>query len=185
MSTAVARVAEDILAFNQQACVNSRYQFVEGTEEQVRRFCAALYERIRQHGETVEPNPYYPRELKTALNDLEISGVATVWGGEDDQGAVLLTDEPLDEDELFPVARTAAVVHVDNLVDALPYVNVATQTVGVYPEERKAELRDAIIAHGGQRVVSLGGAARGAIGLPHDGFYPCHRMVRWAVDEIY
>ncbi|MEV2214202.1 hypothetical protein AB0H86_22610 [Streptomyces sp. NPDC050997] len=40
------------------------------------------------------------------------------------------------------------------------YAGVATQTVGVYPDSRKAELRDALACAGVQRVVSLGGAGR-------------------------
>ena len=83
-----------------------------------------------------------------------------------------------------PVSHSA-VVPVKNVKDAIKHVNVATQTIGIYPDARKYELRNSIIAKGGQRIVSLGGAGRGVIGLPHDAFYPCHRMVRWAVDEFY
>jgi hypothetical protein len=63
-------------------------------------------------------------------------------------------------------------------------VNVATQTVGVYPAQRKVGLRDALCAGGAQRVTTLGaGGARPSFGRPHDGFYPLNRMVRWVADE--
>ena len=59
---------------------------------------------------------------------------------------------------------------------------MATSTVGVYPPERKADLRDALAAQGTQRIVALGGAGP-EVGLPHDGFYPLQRFVRWVNDE--
>jgi hypothetical protein len=63
---------------------------------------------------------------------------------------------------------------------------VATQTVGVYPPARKAELRDRLACAGVQRIVSLGaafGLATGGHGLPHDGFFPLARLMRWVSDE--
>ena len=65
----------------------------------------------------------------------------------------------------------------------MQHANVATQTVGVYPPSRKAELRDALAAAGVQRVVELGKAIAFEAGMPHDGFYPLHRFVRWVNDE--
>lgn len=62
----------------------------------------------------------------------------------------LLTEEPMRvSDDVVPVAA---------LSEAVMYAGVATQTVGVYPDTRKAELRDALACAGVQRVVSLGGA---------------------------
>ncbi|MFX0113424.1 MAG: acyl-CoA reductase [Candidatus Hodarchaeota archaeon] len=184
LAIAVERAALDILAFNQEACVSSRYHFVEGTDDQVAEYCETLYEYLRHYAREVENNPYFPPNLRTVLNELDIGGVARIWGGEKD-GAVVLLDEPMDEDEFFPICRTAAVTRVTSIQDALPHIDVATQTIGIYPDHRKKEIRDAVIASGGQRIVSLGGAGRGVVGLPHDAFYPCHRMVRWAVDETY
>ncbi|MFX0113918.1 MAG: acyl-CoA reductase [Candidatus Hodarchaeota archaeon] len=184
LATAVERAALDILAFNQEACVSSRYNFVEGTDEQVMEYCEILYDYIRNYSETREANPYFPPDLRTVLNEYDIAGTARVWGG-NSEGAVVLFEEPVDEEEFFPICRTVAVTRIENIREALPYINVATQTIGIHPNQRKAEIRDALIAGGGQRIVSLGGAGRGVVGLPHDAFYPCHRMVRWAVDETY
>ncbi|MFX0114717.1 MAG: acyl-CoA reductase [Candidatus Hodarchaeota archaeon] len=184
LAMAVERTAYDILTFSQEACVCSRYQFVEGTETQVHAYCEALYDYLKDYARVAEPNPYVHPALATVLNELKKRGIARVWAGEQ-EGAVVMLDTPLDPKMFFPMCRTAAVTRVENITQALPYVNVATQTIGVYPNSRKAELRDALIANGGQRVVSLGGAGHGVFGLPHDAFYPCHRMVRWAVDEYY
>ena len=66
---------------------------------------------------------------------------------------------------------------------AIRYVNVATQTIGVYPDTRKAELRDRCASAGGQRVVRLGSAWAHLLGNPHDAMYPLQRFVHWMSDE--
>ncbi|MFQ5980852.1 MAG: acyl-CoA reductase [Candidatus Heimdallarchaeota archaeon] len=184
LAVAVERTAYDILTFSQEACVCSRYQFVEGSEVQVAAYCEALYDYLKDYAQTTEPNAYVHPALTAVLAELKNREIARVWAGEQ-EGAVVMLDAPLDPKMFFPMCRTAAVTRVENISEVLQYVNVGTQTIGVYPDARKEELRDALIASGGQRIVSLGGAGHGVFGLPHDAFYPCHRMVRWAVDEHY
>jgi hypothetical protein len=62
-------------------------------------------------------------------------------------------------------------------------VNVATQTIGVWPAERKVGLRDRIASAGGQRLCRLGGANKHALGGPHDSMYVLPRLVHWMKDE--
>lgn len=69
-----------------------------------------------------------------------------------------------------------------SLDDAVPFVNVATQTIGMYPYDRKTELRDRL-ARGAQRVVRLGSAAKHVLGGPHDAMYSLQRFVHWMSDE--
>ena len=68
-------------------------------------------------------------------------------------------------------------------MEAMKYVNVATQTVGVYPFSRMPELRDHLASGGAQRCVRLGEAGPSAIGNPHDAMYPLHRFVHWMSNE--
>lgn len=82
-----------------------------------------------------------------------------------------------------PSNKTVNVVHLPALEDAVRFVNVATQTVGVYPPGRKASLRDHLASAGAQRVVRLGGAARHVGGSPHDAMFPLQRFVHWISDE--
>ncbi|MCA8889813.1 MAG: hypothetical protein KDA46_13340, partial [Parvularculaceae bacterium] len=103
----------------------------------------------------------------------------SVWGDFDGKGMVIRSDEPVD---FYPDGKVVNVVRVENLADAVRHVNVATQTVGVYPASRKVELRNKIASAGAQRVVTLGSAPP-ELGLPHDGFYPLQRFVRWVNDE--
>jgi hypothetical protein len=44
-------------------------------------------------------------------------------------------------------------------------------------------MRDRLAARGMQRIVPLGEVLDAIPGLPHDGFFPLHRFVRWLVDD--
>jgi hypothetical protein len=103
-----------------------------------------------------------------------------VFGSDDGSGLVVLSDDPVD---FHPSAKTVNVVRVPSLDDALVHVNVATQTIGLYPKERADELRDKLAARGMQRLVPLGEVIQVASGFPHDGFYPLHRFMKWLVDD--
>jgi hypothetical protein len=85
--------------------------------------------------------------------------------------------------DFHPLRKTSNVVCVPSLMDAIRHVNVATQTVGVYPFDRMPELRDHLASAGAQRVVRLGQAGPSAIGNPHDAMYPLHRFVHWMANE--
>lgn len=182
LADAADRAAADATIMNQQACASSRIQYVEGDDEQVDRYCALLQRRLGVERETTSPcgNP-----LGSNLRD-EIDGLRgmephyRVWGGYEGRGLVIRSEEPVD---FHPDGRVVNVVPVASLEEAVHSANVATQTVGVYPASRKAALRDALAAAGAQRVVTLGQAIAFETGLPHDGFYPLQRFVRWVNDE--
>lgn len=179
----VARLAgDDATPYNQAACVSSRIQFIEAGEEDADRYCELLLKELgvarptcaavsaTVAGET--------REQVEALRDLEPD--YRVFGRFDGRGIVIRSPEPVD---FYPDRKMVNVVPVNSLHEALRFANVATQTVGVYPAARKADLRDALVSAGVQRVVTLGKAVGPGPGLPHDGFYPLHRLVRWVNDE--
>ena len=179
----VARLAgDDSTPYNQGACVSSRIQYVEGTVEQVERYCALLHQQLGVQrpkcAAVSQPVTGELREQIEALVDLEPE--YRVWGKFDGRGIVIRSEEPVD---FYPDRKVVNVVPVSSLRDAVRFANVATQTVGVYPSSRKAEVRDALASAGVQRVVTLGKALGPGPGLPHDGFYPLQRFVRWVNDE--
>jgi hypothetical protein len=182
LRAAAEAAATDIMLMDQQACAASRFQYVEGSAAEADRFAAALLPRLgvaRRLGSAVgNPVPADIREEVEALRDL--APYARVFGGYEGSGLVVRTEEPVD---FHPENKVANVVPVDRLEDALGRINVATQSVGVYPASRKASLRDALAAAGAQRVVTLGDVPVVEAGLPHDGFYPLQRLVRWVSDE--
>ena len=173
--------AEDVAIFNQEACLASRFIFVEGDRSDVEKFCERLCERLAV--ERITTSEYaMPLDIDTReqIEMLQLMGDCEVWGRPDGRGLVLLTDEPV---EFHPSNKTANVVHVESLESALRYVSVATQTIGMLPIERKRDLRDRLAAAGAQRIVVLGSAARHSQGGPHDAMFPLNRFVHWMADE--
>jgi hypothetical protein len=183
---AVAEVAEyaaaDATVFNQEACLASRFVFVEGDRQGIEKFCEQLQARLGVDRETASAKaPPLPIEMREEIEVLQMIGDgARVWGTFDGSGIVILTDEPV---SFHPTGKTVNVVHVASLDDAIRHVNVATQTIGIHPPERKAELRDRIASAGGQRICRLGSAAKHVMGSPHDAMYPLQRFVHWMSDD--
>jgi hypothetical protein len=182
----IAEVAEkaaaDVTVFNQDACLASRFLFVEGEREGVERFCEKLLERLAVDRDFA--SEIAPTVAGGVRDEIEVLAMMDegfrVFGGFDGRGMVILSDQPVD---FHPTNKTANVVHVNSLDDAIRYVNVATQTIGIYPAERKAHLRDRIASGGGQRICRLGTAARHVMGSPHDAMYPLQRYVHWMADD--
>jgi hypothetical protein len=174
--------AEDVTVFNQEACLASRFIFVEGERKGIEKFCARLLQRLGVDRETASAKaPMLPTEMREEIEMLRLMDDGyRVWGKFDGSGIVILSDKPV---EFHPTGKTANVVHVGSLDEAVRYVNVATQTIGVYPPERKAMLRDRLASAGGQRVVRLGSAFKHVMGSPHDAMFPLQRLVHWMSDE--
>ncbi len=181
MDDVAERLALDTTVFNQEACLASRFVFVEGERLEIETFCAKLVDRLgvdRDYASAMaQPLPLDVREeveVMSAMGDLK------TFGSFDGRGLVILSDTPVN---FHPSNKTSNVVMVDSLDDAVRYVNVATQTIGVYPYERKAQLRDRLATAGAQRLCRLGTANAHALGSPHDAMYPLQRLVHWMADD--
>ena len=181
LAQAAELTAADVMTLNQEACVASRYQFVEGSQADVDRYCEQLQRRIAERAAAsgdVRPMEMGMREEIEAM--IIMDDDFGVWGEADGKGIVIRSEEPVD---FHPINKTANVVRVDSLDDAIKYINVATQTVGFYPFERMPDYRDRLASRGVQRIVRLGEAGPSTIGNPHDAMYPLHRFVHWMVHE--
>ncbi|OAA24576.1 Acyl-CoA reductase (LuxC) [Frankia sp. EI5c] len=186
------RVAElaaaDATAYNQDACLAPRHIAVEcdadDADELARldRFCALLRERLNVDREFASAiGPATPSEIREAVDGMRfLEPEYRIWGEYDGSGLVVRSPEPVD---FHPTNKTVNIIPVASLTEATRFANVATQTVGVYPPERKAEIRDLLATAGVQRVVRLGSAMTGTMGNPHDGMYPLHRFVNWVADD--
>ncbi|MDF0545358.1 acyl-CoA reductase [Sphingobium sp. H39-3-25] len=174
--------ATDVATMNQEACLASRFIFVEGERGDVEEFCARLQDRLGVERDTTSEFAHpLPVEVRDEIEMLMLMGDdCKVWGKPDGRGMVILTDEPVD---FHPSNKTANVVHVPSLDHAIRYVNVATQTIGIYPPSAKRAMRDRLASAGAQRVVRLGGAAKHVMGGAHDGMLPLQRFVHWMSDE--
>ncbi len=182
LADVVERVAADTTVFNQEACLASRFVFLEGDRAQAETFCSALVARLgveRVFGSATAPQP--PQHIRDELEVMAaMDDEVTLFGKLDGRGLVVLSDHPVD---FHPTNKISNVVAVASLHDAVKFVNVATQTIGVYPFDRKAELRDRLASAGGQRVCRVGTANRHVVGGPHDAMYPLHRFVHWMGDD--
>jgi hypothetical protein len=99
------------------------------------------------------------------------------------EGAVIVSqfDEPVEFADLL-CNRTANLVPVQSIEDALKRVNAASQTVGVYPDALKEQIRDALAVQGAQHIVSLGEVMSAGVSGPQDALETERRMLRWVRD---
>lgn len=179
---AAALAAADATFYNQAACASARFQFVEGTIEQVDRFCERLLPELGVERTWCDAVGALPAEaLRDEVNALRyLEPDYRVWGRFDGRGVVVRSSEPVD---FYPDQRIVNVVQVDRLADALRWVNISTQTVGVHPPERRFALLDRLAYAGVQTIEPLGRIDNFVVGTPHDGMFPLHRFVRWVTDK--
>jgi len=171
----------DVMVLNQEACVASRFIYVEGDQAQVDRFSERLHKRIVERAAASGDARPLDMDLREQIETMMMmDDDYRVWGKADGRGCVIRSDEPV---EFHPINKTANVVCVPSLDEAVRYINVATQTVGFYPFDRMAEYRDRLASGGAQRIVRLGEAGPSTIGNPHDAMYPLHRFVHWMAHE--
>ena len=192
MNSVARRLAVDIGALNQEGCVNARVIYVQsGLDPAGLARAAKLGELTFQalqglpdHLST--PHKAFDPQLKDELDALAfVEDEFQVFGGRSSEGAIIVsrTDAPVDFARML-ACRVANIVPVDQLETAVRSVNSYTQTIGVYPESLKDDLRDRLAFQGAQRLVSLGGAATlMQIPAPQDGIEPVRRMVKWITDE--
>ncbi len=183
---AALRAAADIGALNQQGCFSARVIFVVAGVDAANGFGDLLYRSLQSLPQSLStpvsrPDP----ELLAQVRALRSSpDFYRVFGGSDGEGAVIVSQLP-DPVEFHRSlsGRIANVVPVSGIAEVLPEISAATQTIGVYPDSLRLQLRDVLALHGAQRVVSLGYAGHLSMCGPQDGTEPLRRMVRWIVDE--
>jgi len=192
MREAATRLASDIGAANQKACVNARVVYVQtGTDEagldRLNAFGQLVYDALLQLPNSLSTAPKsYDRNLKAHVDALRLDDEwYKVIGGEDGEGAIIASQlpEPVSFSTLLD-DRTANLVPVDSLDEVMDAVDAYTQTVGIYPEALKDELKDRLPLHGAQRIVSLGYAAAMKWAAPQDAIEPLRRMGKWISNQI-
>jgi hypothetical protein len=176
------RAATDVALLNQDSCAASRFVYTEGEVDAIDAFCEKLASALRVDRPLSDgQGPAPPADLQSEVDSLRtLEPIYRVFGEADGGGLVIRSEDPVD---FYPTAKTVNVVPVDSLEEAVRFANVATQTVGVHPADRVPDLRDALASAGVQRIVPLGEVARGVEGLPHDGFHPIRRFMRWVLDD--
>ena len=185
------RAACDIGAGNQEGCVNARVIYVlTGTDpdglDKANRLGELIYRSLMELPEYISTKPKVVNP--TLLEHIEGSRLTDDWyrvfGGESGEGAVIVSqlDEAVHYSTLLS-GRVANIVPVDKIEKVTDAVNAYTQTIGIYPESLKHELRERLPLFGAQRLTSLGYAASVNFAIPQDAMEPVRRMCKWIVDE--
>ncbi|EJN35077.1 Acyl-CoA reductase (LuxC) [Pseudomonas sp. GM78] len=192
MREAAVRLAMDIGALNQKGCVCARVVYVQsGTDEaglaQLNTFGRYVYDAMHTLPNTLSTVPKrYDQNLKAHVDALRLDDEwYQVIGGQDGEGAIICSQipEPVSFATLLD-DRTANLVPVDELSEVMEAVDSYTQTVGIYPESIKDELKDVLPLYGAQRIVSLGYAAAMKWAAPQDSIEPLRRMGKWISNQI-
>ncbi|WP_442114211.1 acyl-CoA reductase [Pseudomonas sp. NUPR-001] len=192
MREAAVRLAADIGALNQKGCVCARVVYVQsGTDEAglatLNTFGRYVYDAMLALPNTLSTAPKrYDPALRAEVDALRLDDEwYQVIGGKDGEGAIICSQLP--EAVSFAARlddRTANLVPVESLDEMMNAVDAYTQTVGVYPESIKDELKDRLPLHGAQRIVSLGYAAAMKFAAPQDAIEPMRRMGKWVSNQI-
>jgi Acyl-CoA reductase (LuxC) len=191
MRDVARRAAVDIGVANQEGCANARIIYaLTGTDDdgltRANRLGEMVYEELVALPPFISIPPLYPnRDLFEHLDSSRMTeDFYRVIGGEHKEGAIVVSqfDEPVDYSPMLS-GRVANIVPVDNIDKVTAAVNAYTQTIGIYPESLKRELRDTLPLFGAQRLTSLGYACSVAVAMPQDAIEPIRRMCRWIVDE--
>jgi hypothetical protein len=191
MREVARRAAVDIGVANQEGCANARIIYaLSGTDDaglgNANLLGEMIYEELLALPSFVSTPPMFPN--RDLFEHLESSRMAEdfyrVIGGEQKEGAIVVSqfDQPVDYSPMLS-GRVANIVPVDSIGKVTAAVTAYTQTVGIYPESLKRELRDILPLFGAQRLTSLGYACSVAIAMPQDGIEPIRRMCKWIVDE--
>ena len=191
MADVARKLACDVGTQNQEGCACARVVYVlSGTDPEglarLDRLGELTYQAILDLPEEFSTKPlHFDDELRGYLDAQRMDDDwYRVIGGEDAEGAVVVShlDEPVDYSPILS-GRVCNLVPVDSIERVTAAVNAYTQTVGIYPESLKEELRDQLPLFGAQRLVSLGYACSVTLAGPQDAIEPLRRMCKWIVDE--
>ena len=171
----------DVMAHDQKACTSALVNYVESTEEQAYEYAGILCKMLNKWDQEM-PNFVSPSAIGQLKRMRRGRYADARWyinnrGDDFSSGVVVIPGEfdILDH----PISRLVIVKPVTSLEDALKNINQSVSTVGVYPEKRRLELRDKILARGVSNVLPLGQCQRTFAGMPHDGMLVLSQLVDW------
>ena len=188
---AAHRLASDVGLFNQEGCVSPRVAYVstEGVPDagtRVRALANDVYGALgRLPPSYSAPVQRLPLALAEELKMAKLLGDPWVVGGDTTGGVVVSSNNETVEFAEQMACRHVNLVPTEDFDQVIEGITSTVQTVGVWPESLRLDLRHRLSLAGAQRVVDLGGATNpfGNQTLPQDGIEVLRRMCRWIVDE--
>ncbi len=184
---AARRGAIDTMIWNQKACIASSVHYVEGDEDHAIKYAQALQKELAAW-DKIAPNFLDPmaqgqiRRLRRGklLNakwlankqnegDKKNVGISSV---------VIVVNDEFDMMD-HTLSRMVIVRPISALEKALPFLNSNVSTVGVFPDSRRMELCDRILARGVSTTYPLGSGDKMSTGLAHDGMKVYSELMDW------
>jgi hypothetical protein len=181
LNRVAVRAAVDTMIWNQKACISSQVHYVEGNDSQVREYAellrAVLAKWDEQAPQFIEPGARGRLKRMRRGKYINAEWLTNLSGDEFSSGVVVMPGEfdVLDH----PMCRLVVARRVNDLREVFAYLHPGVSTVGVYPETRRLELRDSILARGVSSVFPLGQAERMFGGMSHDGMMVLSDLVDW------
>ena len=181
LNEAAVLAAADVMIYDQKACTSSLVHYLEGTEEQANEYAEMLRETLSRWDSKAPGfiTPSATGGIKRLRRGKYINAGWHINTREDDfsSGVVVISGEfdILDH----PMSRLVVVRPVSSLEEALNYLSRYVSMAGVYPEQRRLELRDRILARGVSSVLPLGSCDRTWAGMPHDDMLVLSELVDW------
>lgn len=182
---------------NQSACANTRVVYVESdTDDAALERVVALGENIYQALQDLPEGLSTPAarpdsELDSAMRALELEEDFYWVTGDSVRGGVIVSRMSERVDFFGRLNnRIVNLVPMPDIAKVLRWCDDTTQTVGIFPDRLREELRDRLALAGVQRIVPLrelatfdAGDRSTFPGMPWDGIEPMRRMVRWVAEE--
>lgn len=178
------RLAHDVATYDQRACFSTQRAFVE--RELVDDLVPTLADALREHDSLQPPmGGDVDTDAGGSLTRLTHEFLGdTVLHESAGQSTVIVAEPSAENYGRHPLGRTLFVHPVDDVTDALDYVDETVQTVAVAPWRLTFELRDRLSDLGVSRIVEPGLSNVFRVGGVHDGLHPLRRLVRLTGVEL-
>jgi acyl-CoA reductase LuxC len=191
MREAAMRLADDVGNGNQNGCSNCRlsYAISDGSDDfldKVKQFGQMVFDEIQNLPPEVSSEAIHmDAGFKSKIAMLSMLDDEFHVIGGDKRGGIIISlegDQVDFADELK--YRTLNIVPLANYDEMLKFITRDVQTVGVYPESVRDELRTTLALHGVQRITSLGYMRHFDPSVdPHDGNEALRKMCTWVLAE--
>lgn len=182
---------------NQVACASTRVVYVEcnDSDDQLNKL-DQLGEKIFHSWAKLSPSISTPAkrsnpELEAEMEALALDDTFYTVHGDTINGGVVVSKLPEAVEFASLLAnRVVNLVPLPDIETVARHVDEGTQTVGIFPQRLRFQLRDKLTLNGVQRMIPLGISSMCEDNdpaemrrMPHDGGEPLRRSVRWIVDE--
>jgi len=171
----------DSLIADQAACTASLVHYVEGTEEEALLYCCSLQKALARWDNAFPHriSAHTVGQLRLLRRSAFLHGSWFENGEWPQLSSLVIFMRASFDLSLHPMSRCIVVRSVDDLANALPFMNRSVSAVGVYPESKRLLWRNALAARGVSTIYPLGEGERVYAGMPHDGVRILNELVDW------